>query len=48
MYESRHDFNSTGLGLTITKQIVEKHGGTINATSDGIGKGSTFSFTVKK
>jgi len=46
--ESRHDFNSTGLGLTITKQIVEKHGGTINATSDGIGKGSTFSFTVKK
>jgi len=31
-----------GVGLSLTKQIVEMHGGTITATSDGIDKGSTF------
>ena len=44
--ESRHDFDSSGLGLSISKKIIEKHGGKIWAESDGLGKGSTFYFTL--
>ncbi|MDE1919073.1 MAG: HAMP domain-containing histidine kinase [Patescibacteria group bacterium] len=34
--------HSTGYGLFIAKNIVEAHGGTIRAESEGAGKGSTF------
>lgn len=32
----------TGLGLSISHRIVSQHGGEIEASSDGVGKGSTF------
>mmetsp|Transcript_14807 Transcript_14807/g.21853 ORF Transcript_14807/g.21853 Transcript_14807/m.21853 type:complete len:515 (-) Transcript_14807:150-1694(-) len=32
----------SGLGLSIAKGIVEKHSGTIAATSEGLGQGTTF------
>jgi GAF domain-containing protein len=36
----------TGLGLAIVKQLVEMHHGRIWLKSEGVGKGSTFSFTL--
>lgn len=35
-----------GLGLAIVKKIVERHGGTVSATSAGPGQGSTVSVVV--
>lgn len=36
----------TGLGLCICKAIVEAHGGAIEASSDGLGRGATFRFRL--
>lgn len=39
-------FQSTGLGLYISKSIIAIHGGSMKASSPGNGKGATFSFTL--
>ena len=38
----------SGLGLAVVKSLVEAHGGTVIAESDGKNKGSTFRFTLPK
>ena len=43
---SRHKLDSTGLGLTICKTIIEKHGGKIWADSHGLGTGTSIYFTI--
>jgi len=41
------EYDSTGLGLSICKRIIDKHEGKIWAESPGPGMGSTFYFTLK-
>lgn len=39
-------FPGTGLGLSLTRKLVELHGGRIWAESPGEGKGATFTFVI--
>jgi PAS domain S-box-containing protein len=39
-------YGGLGLGLSIVRHIVERHGGTVDASSEGIGRGATFTVTL--
>jgi signal transduction histidine kinase len=42
----KRSYGGLGLGLAITRHLVELHGGTIKAESAGEGKGATFTVTL--
>jgi len=45
-YVAASSTGGTGLGLFICKSLIELMKGQITVSSDGVGKGSTFSFTL--
>ncbi|HKT71492.1 MAG TPA: ATP-binding protein [Steroidobacteraceae bacterium] len=45
---AEHRYSGLGLGLALAKRLVELHGGTITATSDGAHKGATFTVLLPR
>jgi len=42
------DTRGSGIGLTIAKALVDAHGGSLSASSPGLGNGSTFTVTLPR
>ncbi len=47
-FTNRRVGKGTGLGLSISHRIISDHGGTIEAYSEGVGRGSTFSVSLPR
>ena len=45
--ELQREHSGTGLGLYLCREIIRAHGGEIAASSEGPGKGTTFTITMK-
>jgi len=45
---STRPYSGLGLGLAIVRHLVELHGGTVQAFSEGAGRGSTFRFAIPR
>ena len=45
---STRTYGGLGIGLTIVRHVVELHGGSVRADSDGVGQGSTFSISLPR
>jgi signal transduction histidine kinase len=45
-HSASRKFQGTGLGLSLTKQLVELHGGRIWVESKGEGQGATVRFEI--
>jgi signal transduction histidine kinase len=41
-----HRFGGLGLGLTISRSLIEQHAGSLTASSEGAGQGATFTVTL--
>jgi signal transduction histidine kinase len=46
--QRHHNSGSAGLGLAIARAIVEAHGGTLRAESEGPDRGSVFTIRLPK
>jgi PAS domain S-box-containing protein len=44
--QSAHRFGGLGLGLAISRMLMESHGGRIEASSEGRGRGAVFTITL--
>jgi len=42
------EYGGLGLGLAISRELIELHGGTVRAESDGLGRGATFFVTLPR
>ncbi|GGL18117.1 hypothetical protein GCM10010844_41210 [Deinococcus radiotolerans] len=50
MFQRLHhqdEFNGTGIGLSLVRRIITRHGGTVSGTA-ALGQGATFCFTLPK